>query len=342
MATRKPTDTQQVDSLPGEAEMARVYRATAQDAPPASLDARILTEAQRAVATSKARGPFGGHWAIPLSTAAVVILSLGVVLLMTKQGALNHRAEREVPNEYTAAPASPDSVSAERAVTAPAVSPPLADTARSDERMVPAKAKRTAPEPDSRLVGLVESKPAASAPAEVMKKADAPPVAATLAVAPKLNERTAEERVTTARDVLHTKNNLAKEAGGMNVQADVIAVQTSGQPGAYQFNVGIRSPDKGCAQYADWWEVVSTDGKLLYRRVLLHSHVDEQPFTRTGGTVPIQADTLVLVRAHMNTGGYGGVAFKGSVKTGFKQDVLGAEFAAGLAKQAPLPDGCDF
>ena len=94
----------------------------------------------------------------------------------------------------------------------------------------------------------------------------------------------------------------------MNVQADVIAVQASGSPGAYQFNVGIRSPDKGCAQYADWWEVVSTDGKLLYRRVLLHSHVDEQPFTRSGGPVPIQPDTVVWVRAHMNTGGYGGAA----------------------------------
>jgi hypothetical protein len=87
---------------------------------------------------------------------------------------------------------------------------------------------------------------------------------------------------------------------------------------------------------------VSTDGKLLYRRVLLHSHVDEQPFTRSGGPVPIQADTLVWVRAHMNTSGYGGVAFKGSVKAGFKQAVPDAEFAAGLAKQPPLPDGCDF
>lgn len=105
----------------------------------------------------------------------------------------------------------------------------------------------------------------------------------------------------------------------MNVQADVIAVQASGQPGAYQLNVTVKSPDTGCKQYTDWWEVVSTDGKLLYRRVLLHSHVDEQPFTRSGGPVPIQADTVVWVRAHMNTGGYGGMAFNGSVTTGFKQ-----------------------
>ena len=60
------------------------------------------------------------------------------------------------------------------------------------------------------------------------------------------------------------------------------------------------------------------------------------------GPVPIQADTVVWVRAHMNTGGYGGMAFKGSVKAGFKQAVHDAGFAADLAKQAPLPDGCDF
>jgi hypothetical protein len=152
----------------------------------------------------------------------------------------------------------------------------------------------------------------------------------------------ADERAATARDEVRTRSILAKEAGSMGVTADVISVQASGQPSAYQFNVGIRSPDKGCAQYADWWEVVSTDGKLLYRRVLLHSHVDEQPFTRPGGPVLIQADTVVWVRAHMNTGGYGGIAFQGSVKTGFKPAVPDSGFATGLAKQQPLPEGCDF
>jgi hypothetical protein len=44
----------------------------------------------------------------------------------------------------------------------------------------------------------------------------------------------------------------------------------------------------------------------------------------------------------MNTGGYGGMAFKGSVKTGFAKAELPANFAAGLANQPPLPDGCDF
>ena len=116
----------------------------------------------------------------------------------------------------------------------------------------------------------------------------------------------------------------------------------NGSPGRYDFNVTVKSPDTGCQQYADWWEVLSADGKLLYRRVLFHSHVGEQPFTRSGGPVPIQPDTVVWVRAHMNTTGYGGAALKGSLKTGFSPMALDAEFAARVAKQSPLPDGCAF
>jgi hypothetical protein len=319
MATRKPTDTQHEDSLPGEAEMARVYRAAAKDAPPASLDARILAEAQRAVAKPKARGPFGGLWAIPLSTAAVIVLAVGVVLLMSKQGTFDHQTGFEVPSEYSAVPAAP-----------PASPAPTQPAAKA-----PAKAKPALPD----TAAGVSAPPAAISSAPEAKKTER---AAAPAAAPLMRERMAEERAGAMRDDARATSTLAKETSGMNVQADVIAVQTSGQPGAYQFNVGIRSQDLGCKQYADWWEVVSEDGKLLYRRVLLHSHVDEQPFTRSGGPVPIQADTVVWVRAHMNTGGYGGMAFKGSVKTGFKQAVPDTEFATGLAKQAPLPDGCDF
>ena len=68
-----------------------------------------------------------------------------------------------------------------------------------------------------------------------------------------------------------------------SVHADVTAVSATGEAGAYTFDATVRSPDTGCNSYADWWEVVSPNGELLYRRVLLHSHVDEQPFTRSGG-----------------------------------------------------------
>ena len=341
MATRKPNESQYTDPLPGEDEMARVYRAATQDVPPVSLDARILAEAQRAVAKPKAHAPFGGRWAIPLSTVAVIALSLGVVLLLTKQGALNHRSELEVPSEYTVAPAVPESADAECVVIVPAVAPPVADMMRSDERVAaPAKAKRAAQEPETRIAESVASKPAASAPVELKNKVEAPPATATPQAPGRMQD---VDRLSTAREEKTLTRSTAAGVLAMKTQgAEVIAVQASGQPGSYQFNVTVKSLDTGCKQYADWWEVVSADGKLLYRRVLLHSHVDEQPFTRSGEPVPIQPDTVVWVRVHMNTGGYGGVAFKGSVKAGFKQVVPDADFATGLDKQAPLPDGCDF
>lgn len=124
--------------------------------------------------------------------------------------------------------------------------------------------------------------------------------------------------------------------------AGVTAVTVSGEPGAYQFSVTVASPDTGCEQYADWWEVLSEDGRLLYRRVLLHSHVDEQPFTRSGGPVPVTADTVVVVRAHMSNGGYGGAAFTGSVDRGFEAVEPGAGFAPDVEALPPQPEGCAF
>jgi len=124
------------------------------------------------------------------------------------------------------------------------------------------------------------------------------------------------------------------------VVADVVGIEAGGKAMAYSFAVGIASADTGCEQYADWWEVVSLEGDLIYRRVLTHSHVAEQPFVRSGGPVPVGADTVIWVRAHMHPAGYGGRALKGSVAAGFEVASPEAGFAAELAEQEPLPKGC--
>ena len=135
---------------------------------------------------------------------------------------------------------------------------------------------------------------------------------------------------------------LALAAQAAAPTANVVAVEVSGRPGAYEFSVGIASPDLGCQQYADWWEVLSEKGELLYRRILWHSHSNEQPFERSGGPVNIAASQVVWVRAHMHPGGYGGAPFRGSVQGGFRAAAPVPGFAAGVEKLVPQPDSCAF
>ena len=122
-------------------------------------------------------------------------------------------------------------------------------------------------------------------------------------------------------------------------------VKVSGNENAYSFAVTLASPDKGCEQYANWWEVISVDGNtLIYRRILGHSHVNEQPFTRSGGAVVITANTEVIIRAHMYPAGYGmgKIAMKGSVANGFTALDVAADFGADMEEDAPQPSGCAF
>jgi len=129
---------------------------------------------------------------------------------------------------------------------------------------------------------------------------------------------------------------------GQSDSAEVLEVKVTGSNNDYTFSVTLKSPDTGCDQYANWWEVISPGGDLIYRRILGHSHVNEQPFTRSGGAVPITNDQEVIVRAHMNNKGYVSNAMKGSVTKGFKPLKLDRDFAIDLETSEPQPSGCAF
>lgn len=97
---------------------------------------------------------------------------------------------------------------------------------------------------------------------------------------------------------------IAGEMGAANV-IDV-TVTRSGD-GTFRFDVTIESNETGWDAYADAFEIVTPDGRVLGTRVLHHPHVDEQPFTRSlsGVDVPASLDR-VTVRAHHNAAGYDG------------------------------------
>jgi len=123
--------------------------------------------------------------------------------------------------------------------------------------------------------------------------------------------------------------------------AHVQAVSATGADGAYTFSVTLLSNDAGCKHYADWWELLDASGAFIYRRILNHSHVDEQPFTRSGDPVDISGSTQLIVRGHMNDSGYGGTAYSGTVASGFVEAPhVDATFAAAVENEGEQPEDC--
>ena len=91
-------------------------------------------------------------------------------------------------------------------------------------------------------------------------------------------------------------------------EADVVDVKVRrAAQDIFDFDVTVKSVDRGWDYYADAFEVLAPDGRVIGRRVLLHPHETEQPFTRDlyGVRIP-QGIEGVLVRARHKSKGYDG------------------------------------
>ena len=76
-------------------------------------------------------------------------------------------------------------------------------------------------------------------------------------------------------------------------------------PGTCTFSVTLEHADEGWDHYADQWDVVTLDGRLLKSRVLYHPHENEQPFTRSlSGVIVPEEMTQVKIRARDSRHGY--------------------------------------
>jgi len=93
-------------------------------------------------------------------------------------------------------------------------------------------------------------------------------------------------------------------------EADVVDVIVECHPEC-DFHVTLKHADEGWKHYANKWDVVSPDGKVLGTRVLYHPHVQEQPFTRSLSDIEIpDGITEVIVRGHDLLHQYGGKEIK--------------------------------
>lgn len=94
-------------------------------------------------------------------------------------------------------------------------------------------------------------------------------------------------------------------AGG----ADVVSVNVkAANGGKYDFSVTVRHADEGWEHYANVWQVLGADGTLYGERILLHPHVDEQPFTRSQSGIAVpQGVREVTVRAGDSVHGFSGI-----------------------------------
>ena len=92
-------------------------------------------------------------------------------------------------------------------------------------------------------------------------------------------------------------------------EADIINVEVrKSGPQTFSFDVTVKHADTGWKHYANKWDIVTADGKVLGTRVLHHPHVEEQPFTRSLGGVRIPAEIkTVTVRAYDSVHAAGGV-----------------------------------
>ena len=91
-------------------------------------------------------------------------------------------------------------------------------------------------------------------------------------------------------------------------EADIVDVKvTETSANTYRFDVTVAHGDTGWDHYANMYEVLDMDGNILGTRVLMHPHVNEQPFTRSLSGVHIPNDlNLIIVRATDSVHGTGG------------------------------------
>jgi len=107
----------------------------------------------------------------------------------------------------------------------------------------------------------------------------------------------------------------AVNAGDVNILAADFRQNTDS---SWSVGVTLKHTDTGWDHYADRWQVEDEQGNSLGYRLLMHPHVNQQPFTRrlVGLSLPKEI-TTVYIRAHDKVHGW--------TKTRLKVDLKAAK-----------------
>lgn len=92
-------------------------------------------------------------------------------------------------------------------------------------------------------------------------------------------------------------------------EAQVVCVEIEvADDGRLNVATTVRHDDDGWDHYADAWQIVDPDsGEVLAERILMHPHVEEQPFTRSLRNVDLpEGLERFVVRARCTVHAFGG------------------------------------
>jgi len=117
-----------------------------------------------------------------------------------------------------------------------------------------------------------------------------------------MNKRSAVMKTLTAVLLLLSTASIANEVRIVDVRVECSS--------SCSFAVTLEHADTGWDHYANQWDVMTLDDKLLGSRVLYHPHENEQPFTRSLSGVKIpQGVSQVKIRARDKLHGYSSQEF---------------------------------
>ncbi|MDH5324120.1 MAG: hypothetical protein OEZ68_14015 [Gammaproteobacteria bacterium] len=103
-----PNNSNHDDHNDTERRLSELYRLTSREQPSAQLDDAILKRAQAEAKSIKSNSPFGSHWSIPMSMAAVLVLSVSILLTIDRESPqLIDRSPEPLPLETFNEPVSP-------------------------------------------------------------------------------------------------------------------------------------------------------------------------------------------------------------------------------------------